>query len=509
MVDHKLFETSNPINTPIKKSNFGIDVFKLSAGTVISQSLAIMVAPILTRIYDPNAFGLLAVFTSILAILTVISCLRYEFSIMLPESNEEAANLLVGSVFVSILVSLFTVPVIWLGNERITQLFNSPEIGPYLWLIPPTILLGGVAVGHPALNYWTTRTKHFGRLSFARILGVLFTVGFQITAGLSGHATGGSLILASVVGGGVVSTLVMGCQILIFDGEFLRKAFSWQKMYQGLKRHYKFPLFDSWAALLDVISSNLPTFFLAAFFSASITGFYSLVIRVLNLPMTIVGTAITQVFYQRAAEAKANGTLVQTVETTFYYLVMLGMFPLLILSIIGKDLFIAAFGNSWSEAGIFAQILSVYFFFNFISSPLILLFRLLEKQEFLLFVNIVVLITRIIALMIGGLLGSPRIVLFIFAGSGIIIYGSLCFVIMKVAGVPLARTFQIVFDNLLFFLPAGVLLFISSELGLKPWFTIGLSITILILYFLYRIKKDDRIMGMINHFLHPTASITR
>jgi len=507
IIDRGMPEDLIIANSSSKQSSFGVDVFKLSAGTVISQTLAVIIAPILTHFYDPSAFGILAVFTSITAIITIISCLRYEFSIMLPESNEEAGNLLMGSILISIIVSFCTVLVVWLGNATITRLLNAPELGPYLWLIPPTVLLGGVSVGHPALNYWTTRNKHFGWLSFARIFGVVFTIGFQIIAILLGYATGGSLILASVVGGGLVSTLILGCQIGIFDGKFLIKSFSWRMMYQGLKRHYKFPLFDSWAALLDAISSQLPTFFITALFSSSVTGFYALGNRVLNLPMTIIGSAIGQVFYQRAAEAKANGTLAQVVESTFYYLVMLGMFPLLILTIVGKDLFVAVFGSRWSEAGVFAQILSLYLFVSFISSPLITIFRLLEKQEFLLFLNIVLFITRIISLGIGGLLGSPRIVLLIFAGTGIIVYGSLCFIIMTVAGVPLSRMFKIIITNLLLFSPAGILLFISQELGLRPWFIILLSTIILILYFLFMIKKDPRIPRMINQILYMSGLV--
>ena len=45
-----------------------------------------------------------------------------------------------------------------------------------------------------------TRIKYFGWLSFARVFGAVFTVGFQLIAAYLGYTTGGNLILASVIG---------------------------------------------------------------------------------------------------------------------------------------------------------------------------------------------------------------------------------------------------------------------------------------------------------------------
>ena len=63
----------------------------------------------------------------------------------------------------------------------------------------------------------------------------------------------------------------------------------------------------------------------------------------LRLPMSIVGDAIGRVFFQRAAEAKVEGTLSAMVESAFRRLVAIGMFPLLLLTIIGRDLFVVFF----------------------------------------------------------------------------------------------------------------------------------------------------------------------
>lgn len=489
-----------------RDSSLGLDLFKLVFGSSISTALIVLATPILTRFYSPKDFGLYAIFSGITTTLTVISCLRYELSILLPESNDEAGNLMIGSMLISVLLALLISPVIWLGKSTITQLLNAPDLESYLWLVPLTVMLGGTTVGHPALNYWTTRTKHFGLLSFARILGVAFTISLQIIVGILGYPTGGSLILSSVVGGGVISTLVMGIQVWIVDGKFLIKSVSWNKIIQGLKRHYKFPLFDSWAALLNVTSSQLPTFFFSTYFSASVTGFYSLGNRVLRTPLNVVGNSIGQVFFQRSAEAQKNGSLHLVVENTFYYLVTIGMFPFLILMVIGKDFFVVIFGNSWAEAGVFAQILSIWIVFMFVSSPMSTLFRLLEMQKFSLKINIVIFVTRIVSLVIGGLLENPRIALLLFAGSGAIIYGYLILISLKSAGVQLIKMLRVVLVNIIRYIPAGISLFIFASIDMNSWLLVGLATIMIIVYYLLLIKSDAKVYEFLISTLRSFAS---
>jgi hypothetical protein len=52
-------------------------------------------APILTRRYEPKNFGVLTTFASILALLKVVSSLRYELAIAQPEDDDDEVVALV------------------------------------------------------------------------------------------------------------------------------------------------------------------------------------------------------------------------------------------------------------------------------------------------------------------------------------------------------------------------------------------------------------------------------
>ena len=120
-----------------RKTTFAGDVLKLTTGTSIAQAITVLSAPLLTRLYAPEAFGILALFISITGILGVIACMRYELSIMRPESDQEAANLMGVSLGFSLLISSLTIPIIWFGKSYLVRWLNAPALGPItLFLFP-------------------------------------------------------------------------------------------------------------------------------------------------------------------------------------------------------------------------------------------------------------------------------------------------------------------------------------------------------------------------------------
>lgn len=435
-------------------ANFSLDVFKLVSGTTIAQVLGVLVSPILTRIYKPDAFGVFAVFTSITTVFSVIACLRYELAVMLPEQNEDAANVLALSLFLAVLVAGSTAMVMVGGKNFILPLFKAEVIRPYLWFVPVSVFLTGFFL---ALNYWNSRTRHFGRLSIARVIGAVMTLGSNIVLGLKGYVDGSGLI-AGAVAGQLVSGLALSWQIWRDDQRFFVKTVRWPGIWQMMKRYQRFPLYSTWAALLNVISWQLPIFLLSYFFSSTVVGYYSLGFRILQVPMSLIGAAIAQVFFQRVSVAKIQGNVGEVVENIFNWLVQIGMFPMLLLGIVGQDLYKIAFGNSWAEAGVYTQILSVWAFFWFTSSPLSTLFSVLEKQDFDLKINLVLLVGRFIALSFGGWIGNARLALGLFAFLGIVVYGYWSFAALRTCGVSFARTVQIYGRGLKDFAPYGAAL---------------------------------------------------
>lgn len=485
-----------PKSTHSGSSHFATDVAKLVTATTIANIITILASPILTRLYGPEAFGFLALFISISGIIVVISCMRYELTIMLPKSDEEAVNLLALSIFSVTVISVLTVPVLYFLGDVLLDLLGAPGLAPYLWLIPPFVFMSGIFL---ALKMWNLRSRHFTQLSVAQMASSVSTTCTQVGAGLSGYTTGGSLIGANLVGS-FISLGFLGGRTWRDDRALIKKGISRQGMISGMKRYRKFPLIDTGSALLNSISWQLPAFLLSAFFSPIIVGFYALGYRVLQLPMSFIGGAIHQVFFQRATEARAEGTLDKLVENVFRVLVQIGLFPSLLIAFIGSDLFAIIFGELWREAGIYAQILSIWTIILFISTPLTGLLAVLEKIHFGLKFNIANFFTRLGSLVIGGLIGSVYIALVLFAASGIIVYGYLCVSIMRFSGVSWSAMSKIVLTNLLIFAPVGVTLGVLKFLNLSSLILVSVAGIAISVYYVYLIKTDSHVRVVLYQF---------
>jgi O-antigen/teichoic acid export membrane protein len=473
---------------PSESSPFVKDVIKLVTGTTIAQIITILASPIITRLYGPEAFGTLALFVSITGIIGVIACMRYELTIMLPTNDDDAINLLGLSLLMVVIITLLTGIGLFFVGDALLALLRAPGLVYYLWLIPPFILSGGIFL---ALNYWNSRTRHFGRLSVARVTSAAVTTGTQLGAGFSGYATGGSLIGASLVGS-AVSTAVLSGKIWRDDWDIFKRGISWHRMMTGLKRYKKFPLIDSGSALLNTISWQLPVLLLSMFFSPVIVGFYALGMLVLQAPMNLIGGSIAQVFFQRAANAKHNGNLSMLVENIFWILLKISMFPLLLLVIVGKDIFLVVFGQAWGEAGLYAQILGIWAIFWFISSPLSTILSVHERLGLGFNLTILNLSTRLLSLLIGGLIGSVLVALSLFSASGALIYGLACFIFLKLAGLSYANTAKMILKcflvSLVFLIPIIII-----KYSFQSTLVVVISAAIIFFgYYFYIYQKDPQ-----------------
>ena len=194
-----------------QRSSFFSNVLKLVSGTTLAQLITILTAPIISRLFAPDDFGVLTVFTSLIGIISIVICLRYEYAIMLPEDDGDAANLFALCLAMAFGISGAVAVFLLFTGHSLANLLKSPELYAFFWLIPIGLLIQGLFA---ALNYWNSRTKHFGRLSIARVAASLTTSALPIFLAFRGHANAASLIV-SYLAGTLIFVTVLGLQVSI------------------------------------------------------------------------------------------------------------------------------------------------------------------------------------------------------------------------------------------------------------------------------------------------------
>ncbi len=361
----------------LPKSSFARNVAILAGGTAAGQSIVVLASPVITRLYSPEEFGVLAVYTSLLGILSVVASLRYELAIPLPEEDTDAASLLVLSLGIVVFMSLFIGVGIWILGDYIIRWFNTPALHAYLWLLPLGVLMTGV---YQVFNYWAIRKKAFSHIAKTKLnqgIGLILT---QIALGLYKLGPLG-LILGQIAGQAAGSSTLAA----IFRRENSQAAE--EKSFASIRkvagRYKRFPLLSSGSALINSAGLQLPALLLAAFYGPQVAGWFALAQRVIGIPMSLVGQAVAQVYMGEASwfireKPAALSFLFSNAARKLFFL---GLLPIIILMISGPRLFAIVFGPNWWMAGLYMRILGLMYLVQFVVVPLSQTLNLLERQD--------------------------------------------------------------------------------------------------------------------------------
>lgn len=395
------------IQRVLPRSKFVRGVSVLVGGTASAQILLVLASPILTRLYSPEDFGLLAVYAGLLSIISAISGLRYELAIPLPESDQDAANIVMLSIFFVLLISALTGMAVLLAGDTIAIALGVPMLADVFWLLPLGIFLQGI---YKIYNYWAIRVKKFTTIARTKITQSVAMLVIQL---LGFNGGGVTLMAGHAIGQGAGGVTLL--RSAMARPELLQ--WRWSEIRRLGVRYKKFPVFSTWGALLNTAGQQLPPILFAAAFSASAAGIYTLAHRVLAIPISVLGQAVANVFFSNAAQAQREGRLDVLVNTVHAKLAQLAMPPVFALMIVGPEAFALVFGQEWRTAGDYARWMAPWLYLVFVTSPLSTLFEVLEKQNHGMVFQALLATARVAAITVGVWAGDVMVAVALFTVS--------------------------------------------------------------------------------------------
>lgn len=408
----------------IPQNRFLRSVLALVTGTAAGQLILMLAMPLLTRLYRPADFGILAVFTAVMSVILVVSSLRYEFAIPLPKGNASARLLLLGAMGINAAVAGLSLVAVALFRTDIARLCKTPQLADYLWLLPLVVLCAGP---YKALNYWAVRCGHYSAIAQTKLAQSCANALTQFAAGAAGLGAIG-LILGQLVG------LTAGTARLARDaqlGHSLRNSRTILPRFRILlRRYHRFPKYDAPAALVDVVGTQLPNMLLVALFNPAVAGFYMLAERVLMMPMTLLAQAVGQVLLGASQDRVRSRTLDRLAAKVVGALSGLVALPALLVFWVGPELFSLVFGQGWHEAGSYARWMMLGFAAQFLYSPVSILLMATEGQQLNLCINLFLLCAKLLAVWYGYHLASPLAAIIGFALVSLVGYAGGVFVIL-------------------------------------------------------------------------------
>lgn len=374
----------------------------LASGAALAQLMGLAVTPIITRLYQPSDYGSMALYGSIVAIVSSIACARYETAIPLPaesaEGERDAVALvrlaLASAVFVSGVALLVVVLIVLSGYG---DWFG--DLGIWTYAIPLGIL---VSAWSAALGAYATRRRQYGRIARVAPLQKTVAATIQIGAGLLNLGRSGLML-------GAVVTPFVGLGVLSKVFREGRRAHTgnspWDRsrIRRVAADYSDFPRVSTWFALLNALAWNIQAVVVAHFYSVAEVGQYALAFAMISLPTTVIITGVNQV-YLRECAARTHDPVAASrlARQTLGGLVAVSIPLFLGLWLASRYLFGIVFGPEWIPAGAIASALIPLTWARFLTTSLTSTFNVYRRQGLQLIWQIATLTATLTGFVWGG-----------------------------------------------------------------------------------------------------------
>jgi O-antigen/teichoic acid export membrane protein len=382
------------------KGRFARRVTMLSGGTLLGQLALIASSPILTRLYTPEEFGVLAVFAAISSMLGQVMALRYEFAVPVCRKEEDAAAVAWVGCVVTLLLTALLALVLAFYDESLANLFQMPGHAGLLWLLLPFLLLWGLGL---VLTCWSVRRGAFRINAMSNAVFASTQAVSQVGLGFLG---GGAV---SLVAGHTVSSVTRFMVLLptlsAADRVLLRRV-GWRRVAAAAREHWHYPVYAGSSSLLQSAATMLPQVLVAMLYGPAAAGLFGLGQRITGIPVRMLGEAGSHAFLGEIAQAEGPALYRLFNRTTIRFLALglLGMSPLLVA---GPALFAFVFGEPWRQTGAIVQLLVPLHLARFVVVPVSQTLNVLGHQRLALAASVLIALALGLAFALAAWLSLP------------------------------------------------------------------------------------------------------
>ena len=347
----------------------------LVSGTLFAQGISVLTLPILTRLYSPKDFSLFAVYTSLLMILSVASCLRFEIAIPIPKDNDEAIHLVLLSLISNFIISIFTALIILIFHNELIRVLKQPDFSILIWLIPIGVFFSGI---YNTLQYWAIRKKKFTTVTKTRMIQSISGVFVQVSMGLGGSSAIG-LVIGQIF---KVSAGIWRLAIDLWnDTSQVIRGINLHHLKQSFKKNDNFPKYSTLEALANSAGIQLPVILIAALSIGTEAGYLMLAMQIMAIPMGFIGGAVGQVYLAHAPEKYLKGELNKYTYQCILQLIKIGALPLIIICILAPFFIPFIFGSVWQRTGEMMLWMLPWFMMQLLVSPVSMSLNIIGSQK--------------------------------------------------------------------------------------------------------------------------------
>ncbi len=345
-------------------------------GNVIAQIIALASLPVISRLFDAEAFGAFQLYSSILVVLLPFAALRLEFVILKMKGSPcDMARILALCLGINIVgAGLIAVALI---VTQLTEILPQASALPFsIWLIPLGFLTAGAL---QTFNTLPVRNGAFRLVAQARVLQSLAFNGLAIVAGLMVSAAT-VLPLSDIASRFGTAIMILRKSAIAKLSHFDRDDLRW--MQGTIYEHRHYPMYSVPSGVLSGLSMGLPVMALSALYALAEVGQFSMAWRIILLPVGVLSFSLSQVMNARVAaiHREESGPLRPHIFRIAAFLFSIGLVAGALAVFLGEPVVKLVFGENWSMAGTIIKILAPLVVTTLTVAPLNTMLTMLGHQ---------------------------------------------------------------------------------------------------------------------------------
>lgn len=343
------------------------------SGTLIAQVINLLLNIILFKYFyneiDNAEFGL---FSRIVGVIAAVATARYEFAMPIAKADVHSFRLYRIAIRLAFISSGVTgmvvlIPILLQGNVSDALFYGLIPFGMFLTAY--------YSIG----TNWAIRNKQFRSISLSKVTNSIAGGAIKLSMGWLGSGYIG--LIAGMVGGLFLSNVWFFRNYRVANNQFGVKFRSVRTKLLA-KTYQDFPKVNLPHTLMDAGRELIVALLIVELFTKSDFGFYNLSYSMLRMPLMLAGLAISQVYFQRCSDQFNRGEdIMPLVKKSVRILTLISIVPFGLIFFFGDELFVFVFSEKWRGSGELSQIMSLWFMFNFIASPISFLPLILGKQK--------------------------------------------------------------------------------------------------------------------------------
>jgi O-antigen/teichoic acid export membrane protein len=275
---------------------FQRNFLSLASANAAAQLIGIVSLPLLTRIFSPADFGILAIFTACQGFALAAATGRVEWLLPGARNRGQAAALIGLGLAICGASGLIVLAAAALFADKITALVGLPvEHSNVLYLVPLGIMGGGMQL---ILQAWHTRKGKLSAVSVSKMCQSILTMFASLAAGLAG-----------IGAWGLISSYLLGiwtAVAMLLRRESFLLGMSSRVRLSHIRNAFRYSRGEIGSSLalgiVNALTSVSTTIMISLYYGPAIVGWYALAFRLGAAPVTLFTMALAYSFWATGAE---------------------------------------------------------------------------------------------------------------------------------------------------------------------------------------------------------------